>query len=607
MADTKTIRRIRDLAKEKQDEGYSDIGDAFAHVAVKIFFELDEDEALEACDVGGPGDRGIDAYHHDDVERQVIVGQAKWAAKAKTFGREAASDLTSAWTTLTQLATQERPRAREQVIAASHEIQRLRKTDPDYPVGLYCFAAGSFSEQAKQTAEAFNRKHAEESVVMYLVAMDDLASALEQSESRVIDKPIGDVSLTLERSFTFSPADGAPTTLVGAIDCLQLAQIEREYRYRVFQRNVRFFLTARRRENKGMANTLSSEAGRSRFWFYNNGISIVCEAIRPDTTDEKTYWVTNMQIVNGCQTTTTLGENIAKLDDDVPAYVLVRIVAGADEELQSDISLYNNRQNAVTDRDLQSNDDIQERLQQEFDLLPERWFYERKRGEWDAKVKPKAAMKVRYGTRRLENEKVAQAAYAFHHDPSVARARKKYLFVRQADDPEKGLYEDIFNEHTTPEWLLLPYRFSQVVAERRTAFMKQLKDAQAAKPPGTKQLQVIRQDWIKFADQVFLGAMGYYLRERLDLKDVDTLNWLLDDERFDQVAASAYGIARQDLAHFFRGKHLEAEKQKDTFVPSNFVKGNWENELLPYVVDREQLREDVGEDVLGSLLEAETD
>ena len=76
-----------------------------------------------------------------------------------------------------------------------------------------------------------------------------------------------------------------------------------------------------------------------------------------------------MQIVNGCQTTTTLGEHLEILRNEPAVHVLVRIIESDDEALQRDITLYNNRQNAVRDRDLLSNDYQQDRLHEEFKAL----------------------------------------------------------------------------------------------------------------------------------------------------------------------------------------------------------------------------------------------
>lgn len=599
MADIRTVRRIREDVKSWKEKYYPTDGDAFAHVAMSTFFELDEDEALEACDVGGPNDRGLDAYLHDDEERQVIVAQAKYSAKAKTFNREAISDLTSAWTTLKQIASQQNPRAREQVIAAAREIKALREQDPTYPVGLYCFAAGPFSQQAIDLKDAFNEQHAVERVVMYLVTMDGLADALETTDSKLGDQPIGDVELELKEHFTFSTAEDEPATVVAAVDCLSLAEIERKYQYRIFQRNVRFFLTARRRENKGIARTIATPGGRGRFWFYNNGISIVCDSVEVDE-QRKIATVRNMQIVNGCQTTSTLGENIEKLRDATqPAHVLVRIVAGAEDELQQLISLYNNRQNAVKDRDLQSNEDQQARLQREFDQLDEPWFYERKRGEWDARSKSTPAIKRRYGGRRLDNEKVAQAAYAFHIDPGVARARKANLFVRQTDDPEKGLYETIFNETTTPEWLLLPYKLSEDIAKRRSAFMRELKDALAVQEPNNAVLAIRRREWTKFADQYYLGAIGFYIRDSGTL-DEKRLAALLEPATYSELLKRGYAQARGDLTAFFANKHAEADRLEQTFVAANWVKGNWDK-TFPFLMDRAMTRREIGEDLLSAI------
>ena len=76
----------------------------------------------------------------------------------------------------------------------------------------------------------------------------------------------------------------------------------------IFDLNLRRFYGADKgRVNPDIASTCISEAESSKFWFFNNGVTIVCEAgeVIADA-DSPRLKLTNVQIVNGCQTSMTL-------------------------------------------------------------------------------------------------------------------------------------------------------------------------------------------------------------------------------------------------------------------------------------------------------------
>jgi hypothetical protein len=306
--------------------------------------------------------------------------------------------------------------------------------------------------------------------------------------------------------------------------------------------------------------------------------------------------VENLQIVNGCQTTTTLGANLDQLEDPAPM-VLVRIIASKDEDLQRAITVYNNRQNAVRDRDLLSNDPVQERLQKAFEELSPPWYYERKRGAWKAEVPP--SQRKRFGKRVISNEKAAQAAYAFHHDPGEARARKRFLFVTRREDPN-GFYELLFSRATTPEWLLLPFRVNEFVTERKRNHLRSAREAEK-KPTSRRSVsdkKALQRNWISFADQALVATIGFYWRQRIKLTQKD-LTVLLDDRMLDALLSRSYALALRDLTIFFHNRIQEAQDREQVFVPSNYLKGNW-SAIRDWLETQEDYRQNVGEDAFAA-------
>jgi hypothetical protein len=221
-----------------------------------------------------------------------------------------------------------------------------------------------------------------------------------------------------------------------------------------------------------------------------------------------------------------------------------------------------------------SNDPLQDKLQDAFDALKPPWFYERKRGEWPARTKNNPKLRARYekGKFQLDNEKAAQAAYAFHYNPAEARARKRFLFRTTRDG---GFYERLFNEDTTPEWLLLPYLIAEYVARRKSEYQRQVRKIDPERA-SVEELDLLDMEWIKFADQVLVGAIAFYLDKRFDGVGQDELEELLSELPIDPWVGPLYELALRDLNPFFNRMKEEAEAHKEPYTHANFVKGNWD-------------------------------
>ena len=148
---------------------------------------------------------------------------------------------------------------------------------------------------------------------------------------------------------------------MATLDGLEIAKAAQQWGYRLFVRNLRYRIpgqAARGSVNEGIRQTLSNETGRQRFWYYNNGIAIVCDSYELDE-NAATVTIRNMQVVNGAQTTTTLHHAMEELKRSPGANLMARIIAEPDDdEFRQSITHYNNRQNAVKSRDLMSNDSI---------------------------------------------------------------------------------------------------------------------------------------------------------------------------------------------------------------------------------------------------------
>jgi hypothetical protein len=140
--------------------------------------------------------------------------------------------------------------------------------------------------------------------------------------------------------------------------------------------------------------------------------------------------LTDLSIVNGCQTTVSLAEASDAAARD--ASVLARIVATPDSALVDKIIKFTNSQTPINVWDISARDRLQQRLQREMRELHPKWFYALRRGEFVALVD-----KSEYGRgasrRVLPFPKSAQFLAAVRGLPVEAYKDKARLFTTHKD------------------------------------------------------------------------------------------------------------------------------------------------------------------------------
>ena len=169
-----------------------------------------------------------------------------------------------------------------------------------------------------------------------------------------------------------------------------------KYDARLLEANVRSFLSATGKVNRGIRDTLRTTP--ERFMAYNNGIVLIVDEMHLARTADGSpgiAWLKGMQIVNGGQTTASVYFSKKKTPEidlgrvRIPAKIIrLRMDDPVGEEgLISDISKYANSQNSVRLSDLSSNKPFHRRVEQ-LSLsvyCPDgvgRWFYERAAGSY---------------------------------------------------------------------------------------------------------------------------------------------------------------------------------------------------------------------------------
>lgn len=152
------------------------------------------------------------------------------------------------------------------------------------------------------------------------------------------------------------------STFLAIIPGEALAEIYGRYGSKILQKNLRNFLQATGKVNKGIQKTLKDRP--DRFLAYNNGLTVTAASVELDGSGRITT-IHDFQIVNGGQTTASLdyarrfsGTDLSRVS------VQAKIVVDAtnDRDFIDDVSNFANSQNKVKISDFAARDAFNERL-----------------------------------------------------------------------------------------------------------------------------------------------------------------------------------------------------------------------------------------------------
>lgn len=414
--------------------------EAFAAWSLHFLYDLEPDEAYTLTEFSSQGDADFDGYFNDKKNDQFILLRSKYARapNEKRFGPEPCRELLSAFERLLNFGAPNLGGLSEQLTTSI--------SGGAEPV-LHCVLAGSLSVDAK--AEFEQACDANRAVAI----VHDLSGLYEKyiSEETSDDLEGKVVTFKLTSKEFINASTGTLPAVVVNLSGESLGANMKIHRPHIVSANVRHNLGHRNRVNQSIRRTLESEAERSNFWYYNNGITILCDGYKLNT-EESAIEVENPQIVNGCQTASALESLLDQIEGHSVA-VLARVIkvgeAGADSKYAVKIAEATNSQSPVKIADLKSNDQRQKELQAAFKGLPDPWFYERKRGEWNAL--PKKVRKC-FEKRRMTKENCGQRWRAVGmNEPAASVTAKDEMFDAEVYgrvfDPNRSVWLYLLAHH----------------------------------------------------------------------------------------------------------------------------------------------------------------
>ncbi len=367
------------LARRGKDDPQRRASNAFCALCVATLLDLDLDDAVATLTDGGE-DGGIDAMHVSHVRDDqplVTLFQAKYEQKTLE-GRHAfpASEIPKLIETIRTIFDPDKPLTRMKDIAAVVEEVRSRMREGAIPVVRVVLCNNGPRWGADGDARIAAAGLGDDEVSWEHLDHRRLVALLRAQKS--IDAMLDFDGAAHHEDVSFR------RVFVGKVPVATIAELMNAHGDGLLDRNIRRFLGVSNRVNSRIAQTLLSSEDRANFYFYNNGLTMICRKLSFSSLRQAHFQVKveGLQIINGGQTCKTIQQVLGEgFDREAYAntFVMVRLyqLDDADEQFGHAITYATNDQTPIELQDLRANDEIQQRLA--LDLEQHGYAYKTKR------------------------------------------------------------------------------------------------------------------------------------------------------------------------------------------------------------------------------------
>ena len=418
---------LSDISQEYYKENYPNDGQRFVAWYLRNIHNLDTYETKD-CITDGAGDKQIDAVYIDNQSSTIYIIQGKFY-KGDVVNAEPLREVLSSWIQIKDLSHLQE--------GANHKLQvKINEIatalDDDYEICFELITTSELTEAAKADLFAFQRELAESEVLQAnLSVIDNDTLKFRYDEALNKNRPYINHEFTLEDGKYMELTIGNTKAVIVALslkDCIKIPGIKDGS---LFRKNVRQSLGTSNKVNKGIAQTIKKNA--SDFFFLHNGITAICSQM---TIHDNILSVKELNVVNGCQSLSTMfscSESAKKADD---AYVMFRFYEISDPDRADNISTSTNSQSAVKARDLRSNDKSVLALKKAYEQFYTDGYFVTKRGE---KVDS-----VKYNTSHIVNlTDLGKQLIAWHSQrPTISYSETK-IFDKY--------FDQLFHREYSPE------------------------------------------------------------------------------------------------------------------------------------------------------------
>lgn len=387
--------------------------------------------------VDGSNDNGIDAIYYSALNKKMVIVQSKWSKEGKNEPKS--GDVSKFCDGIKDLFNTEFDRFNDKVRAKSNFIETaLNEYDTKYEIILIdTHITADLAEHATRKindllAEMNNTgEDSQEQIVTY-------RRLFQGKVYKSLARNSGDDPIDLELNLTNWGIVSEPyKAFYGIVTGDEIADWWGNYGVKLFDKNIRQVL-GMTDVNAEIKSTI--ENNQSDFWYFNNGITIICDNIEKSkmggsSREYGQFKLTNVAIVNGAQTVSTIGRyevSTQRSLEELKVHLRVISLNETPSNFGEQVTRTNNRQNRIENRDFVTQDPEQLRIKTELIIED-----------------------IEYSIMRSESFESSDQAFDLSEATiSLVCSKNKTSLTAQAkrgigkfyESLEKGIYKEIFNQ-----------------------------------------------------------------------------------------------------------------------------------------------------------------
>jgi hypothetical protein len=543
---------------------------AFVLLCIATLYDISYEEAAEYFTDGG-NDAGVDAIHIGDVaddEFVITFFQGKYKDTLEGNNQFPETEIDKAIATVSYLLDPKKPsdflndRLRP-------KIEEIRSLINDGFIPYVRFFLCNNGQKWSETAQKKIDQSKFSNRIEWLHINHDKLLSIKQSKKNVNDKFRLQGMAVIDDQFPFR------RVLIGKIPVTEIKDLLDKHGDLLLERNIRRYLGGTNRVNKAVAQTLLDEKQKNNFYFFNNGITMICNKFRHNVFQGSDYVVSveEMKIVNGGQTCKIIQEtlnNLQKINSQTDfshVFILFRLyeLAEDDQDFVRAITYATNNQNPVELQDLHSNDKIQQQLEMGISELG--FSYKRFRGgdSVTGSISP--------------TESATAVLSIWRQSPHQAKFMYGKLFG--------VLYDTIFNNLNSSQLVLAVLILRKVKDVENYLERKTVVSFESIKKyfVQEKELSELKKDFILYSSCFLAMIIGQQLlrKNKISLQQITHRNFQdLEkylEEHFGEMYLQSIQILEQAIDSLY-GKDKDISLQR---LSATFRRGDLLEELKPYL------------------------
>lgn len=396
--------------------------------ALELFFGLEDVvNTLSSAITGGSDDAKTDILFVNREQSAIVLIQAYEAQTFKVSAKgNKGADLSYALGVLFQTNESDIPLGIRPHVLDAREALKAGEVDMIHVWYLHNLPESQqikqqmqpLIEPARKLLEPYQKHNNKIDISVREIGLETLDSFYKSSKQAII----------IDNQINFDhPREGFKVShddwevFITTVPATWLANLYRTHNTtELFSANVRGFMGANKKDNEKVINAGIQESAQSTpadFFVFNNGLTaLVHDFIFSQSNEHQIDAIKGISIVNGAQTTGSLGS----LDDNIDLSSIeigIRFIKCENKNKIESITRYNNSQNKVLQSDFRANDSIQKRLRDEFSTITS--------GEYNGGLRGVNNLDKKL---MIDAHSAAQALMSWHGNPSDSYHKKMMIW-----------------------------------------------------------------------------------------------------------------------------------------------------------------------------------